>query len=157
MSIAHDRPRPAAGMILRLSLAPRRVSARELRATLAGYLASNGVPRSTSDQVLLAADEAFVNAFLHGGDVAGAVEVRAQVLDSEVLVEIHDRGCGFDVGTVDVDTLPDPLVTHGRGLFLIYHLMDRVEVRPPATGRGTLVRMAKRVPRRASRIVESIG
>jgi len=157
MSIAHEERPPAAGIVLRLSLPPRRASARELRATLAGYLAPNSVPRAIHDQVLLAADEAFVNAFLHGGDVAGAVEVRAQVLDSEVLVEIHDRGCGFDVGTVDVDTLPDPLVTHGRGLFLIYHLMDRVEVRPPATGRGTLVRMAKRVPRRASRIVESIG
>ena len=156
MSIAHDRPRPAAGMILRLSLAPRRVSARELRATLAGYLASNGVPRAICDQVLLAADEAFVNAFLHSGDVGGAVEMRAQVLDGEVLVEVRDRGCGFEAGTVDVDTMPDPLVSHGRGLFLIHHLMDRVEVRSPATGRGTLVRMAKRFSRLASPTVESI-
>jgi anti-sigma regulatory factor (Ser/Thr protein kinase) len=157
MSIAHKQRRPAAGMILRLSLPPRRTSARELRATLAGYLASSGVPRATSDQVLLAADEAFVNAFLHSGDVAGVVEMRAQVLDGEVLVEIRDRGCGFEARAVDVDTMPDPLVTHGRGLFLIHHLMDKVEVRSPATGRGTLVCMAKRFSRRASPIVESIG
>jgi anti-sigma regulatory factor (Ser/Thr protein kinase) len=157
MSIAHEGRLPAAGMALRLSLPPRRASARELRATLAGYLASNDVPRATSDQVLLAADEAFINAYMHGGDVAGAVEARAQVLDGEVLIEIRDRGCGFDAGTVDVDTMPDPLVTHGRGLFLIHHLMDKVEVRSPATGRGTLVCMAKRFSRRASRSVESIG
>ena len=157
MSIAHEERPPAAGVVLRLSLPPRRASARELRATLAGYLASNSVPRAIHDQVLLAADEAFVNAFLHSGDVGGAVEMRAQVLDGEVLVEVRDRGCGFEAGTVDVDTMPDPLVSHGRGLFLIHHLMDRVEVRSPATGRGTLVRMAKRFSRRVSPTIESIG
>src|SRR5664280_809960 len=132
MAIAHEERPPAAGIVLRLSLPPRRASARELRATLAGYLASNGVPRAIYDQVVLAADEAFVNAFLHSGDVAGAVEMRAQVLDGEVLVEVRDRGCGFEAGTADVDTMPDPLVSHGRGLFLIHHLMDKVEVRSPA-------------------------
>lgn len=157
MSIAPEERRPAAGTVLRLSLPPRRVSARKLRVTLAGYLESQDVPRAASDKVLLAADEAFVNAFMHGGDVAGVVDVRAQVLDGEVLVEVRDRGCGFDHGTTDVDTMPDPLVAHGRGLFLIHHLMDKVEVRSPATGRGTAVCMTKHFSRRAPGIVGSIG
>jgi len=144
-------------MVLRLDLPPRRASARQLRAALAGHLAAHGVPRAVSDQVLLAADEAFVNAFMHGGDIGGAVEVRAQVLHDQVLVEIRDRGCGFDAGTVDVATMPDPLATHGRGLFLIHQLMDKVEVRSPAAGHGTLVRMGRRFSRRASRIVGSTG
>ena len=38
--------------------------------------------------------------------------------------------------------LPDPLCTRGRGLFLIYHLMDDVEV--CSGGGGTVVRMWKR-------------
>ena len=68
-----------------------------------------------------------------------------------------ERPQGDIVAEIDDEAVPDPLVTHGRGLFLIYHLMDKVEVRSPATGRGTLVRMAKRFSRRVSPTIESIG
>jgi anti-sigma regulatory factor (Ser/Thr protein kinase) len=157
MRRARKEERTTAGVVLRLNLPPRRASARELRASLSGYLASNGVPRTIADEVLLAANEAFVNAFMHGGDVAGAVQVRAQVLDSRVLVEVRDRGCGFDPTSLDVDTTPDPLLAHGRGLFLIHHLMDEVEVRSPATGQGTLVCMGKRFSQSPPRVAESLG
>jgi anti-sigma regulatory factor (Ser/Thr protein kinase) len=156
--IEHSREegRPAARTVLQLSLSMRRASARRLRASLSGYLGSNGVPRATVNEVLLAANEAFVNAFVHGGDVTGAVTVRAQVLDGRVLVEIRDRGCGFDTQAMDIVATPDPLVAHGRGLFLIYQLMDQVDVRSPGSGQGTLVSMAKSFSRRPSRVAESI-
>ncbi len=143
--------------MLRLSLPLRRASARRLRVSLGGYLVASDVPRAIIDQVLLAADEAFINAFMHAGDVDGAVTLRAQVLGDQVLVEIRDRGRGFDVRAQDTVTTPDPLVTHGRGLFLIHQVMDQVEVRSPAGGQGTLVRMAKRFPGRPPRIAESMG
>ena len=84
--------------MLRLSLPPRRASARRLRLSLRAFLSSHDVPRATIDEVLLAADEAFINAFMHAGDVDGAVTIQAQVRADRILVEIRDRGCGFDVG-----------------------------------------------------------
>jgi anti-sigma regulatory factor (Ser/Thr protein kinase) len=143
--------------VLRLRLPLTRPAARRLRAASSAHLAAHGIPPEIAGEVLLAADEAFVNAFMHSGDVAGAVEVRVEVGDEHILVEIRDRGCGFDVGAFDAGSVPDPLVSHGRGLFLIHHLMDQVEVRSHESEPGTLVRMVKRLSHRPLRIVESPG
>jgi anti-sigma regulatory factor (Ser/Thr protein kinase) len=120
----------------------KRSSANRLRTALSGHLAANGVPRKAAREVLLAADEAFNNAFMHSGDV-GEIELRAEVGSSQVVVEIRDRGCGFDARGFDARAIPDPLVSHGRGLFLMHRLMDEVEVRSPGVGASTYVRMAK--------------
>lgn len=121
-----------------------RTSARTMRISLAAYLADSGVPHHAADDILLAADEAYINAFMHSGDVEGEVEVRAEVRAGRVLVEISDGGCGFEPASKDVWSQPDPLKTHGRGLFLIYHLMDDVNVRSGGAGQaGTYVRMIK--------------
>ena len=125
---------------MRLRLPLRRASARTLRASLARHLAQNDVPRPAADDVLLAADEAYINAFMHSGDIEGEVDVRAEVRAGRVLVEISDGGCGFELGSVDVWSRPDPFKTHGRGLFLIHHLMDDVKVRPGDAQRPRHVR-----------------
>jgi len=129
--------------VLRLRLPLTRVAAKRMRRSIAGLLSASGVPPKAAREVLLAADEAFINAFMHSGDVAGLVDVRVEVRTDRVLVEIRDRGCGFDPSSVDVEAVPDPMATHGRGLFLIHHLMDDVEVRSHERGAGTLVRMVK--------------
>ena len=67
------------GSVVRLRLPLRRSSARMLRTSLARHLALNSVPRHAADDVLLAADEAYINAFIHAGDVDGEVDVRAEV------------------------------------------------------------------------------
>ncbi len=126
---------------MRVCLPLRRSSANRLRTALTLHLASNGVPKKAAREVLLAADEAFNNALMHSGDV-GETELRAEVGRSRVVVEIRDRGCGFDARRFDAGAVPDPLVSHGRGLFLIHRLMDEVEVRSSGAA-GTHVRMAK--------------
>ncbi len=137
--------------ILRLRLPLERASAHTLRATLARHLNLNRVPRYAAYDVLLAADEAYINAFMHSGDIEGQVDVRAEVRAGRVLVEISDGGCGFEPGAVDVRSRPDPFETHGRGLFLIHHLMDDVHVRTGgADGRGACVSMVKDFRRRPS-------
>jgi anti-sigma regulatory factor (Ser/Thr protein kinase) len=136
-----SQPRDA-GATLCVRLPLRRSSANRLRAALSGHLVANGVPRKAAREVLLAADEAFNNAFMHSGDV-GETELRAEVGHSQVVIEIRDRGCGFDPRRFDAGAIPDPLVSHGRGLFLIHRLMDEVEVRSSGAGAGTYVRMAK--------------
>lgn len=140
--------------ILRLCLPLRRSSAGRLRSSVSGLLLANDVPAGAAGEVLLAADEAFTNAFMHSGDVAGEVHVHAEIRDSHVLVEISDGGCGFDPDALDVTAPPDPLRANGRGLFLIHRLMDEVEVTSRGAGTGTVVRMIKRF-RRPSRVVAS--
>ena len=136
-----NQPRDA-GAILCVRLPLRRSSANRLRVALSGHLAANGVPQKVAREVLLAADEAFNNAFMHSGDV-GETELRAEIGGSQVVVEIRDRGCGFDARKFDAKAIPDPLLSHGRGLFLIHRLMDEVEMRSPDAGAGTYLRMAK--------------
>jgi anti-sigma regulatory factor (Ser/Thr protein kinase) len=143
--------------VLRLRLPLRRSSARRLRLSVTALLDAGGVPAKAAGEVLLAADEAFTNAFMHSGDVTGEVRVRAEIRESHVLVEIRDGGCGFDTRAVDMTATPDPLLAHGRGLFLIHHLMDEVEVSSRNSGSGTVVRMVKRFQRRPARAVAAHG
>ena len=107
-----------------------------------------------------AVSEAVTNAIVHAyRGSPGTVRLRAGYSgDGEVQVEIIDRGCGIE----DVDLARQPFYTSceseersGMGFTLMESFMDRVDVRS-APGRGTAVRMTKRilprdeaVPRRA--------
>jgi serine/threonine-protein kinase RsbW len=72
--------------------------------------------------VRLSLEEAAANAFRHGNrnDPNKSVRVRYLVAPSEVLVEVQDDGCGFEV-----ENVPDPLADEnqdrpsGRGIFLM--------------------------------------
>jgi serine/threonine-protein kinase RsbW len=78
----------------------------------------------------LSLEEAIVNAIKHGhrNDTSKRVEVRFQVTDRQMLIEIRDQGPGFDP-----DGLPDPLAPQnlerpgGRGVFLIRQYMTWVQ------------------------------
>ena len=78
----------------------------------------------------LALEEAIVNAIKHGhrNDTSKCVEVRFQITDRQLLIEVRDEGPGFDP-----DGLPDPLAPEnlerpgGRGVFLIRQYMTWVQ------------------------------
>jgi serine/threonine-protein kinase RsbW len=78
----------------------------------------------------LALEEAIVNAIKHGhrNDTSKCVEVRFQVNEHQMLIEVRDQGPGFDP-----DGLPDPLAPQnlerpgGRGVFLIRQYMTWVQ------------------------------
>jgi serine/threonine-protein kinase RsbW len=75
------------------------------------------------DGVMLAVHEAMVNAQRHGG---GVTKATAGFDGSNVVVEIADRGKGFDVP--DSPELADIAAETGRGLFLIRNLADDAKV-----------------------------
>lgn len=112
-----------------------------LRQSLRSLLFRHDVPQDIADDIVLSTQEACNNAIVHGRDREGMVEITACLSGDWVSIEVKDRGRGFDVGTIHVDHQPDALRASGRGLFLIYHLMDDVEVCSSAT--GTVVRMSK--------------
>lgn len=76
-----------------------------------------------ADGAILAVHEAMVNAQRHGGGVTRAT---AGLDGSTLVVEITDRGRGFDLP--ESPGLADAAAEQGRGLFLIRHLASRAQV-----------------------------
>ncbi len=95
-----------------------------------------------SNDLILATQEACNNAGRHAADPAGC-DVVVTCLDDTVVIEVADRGRGFDLESVKAMWPPQPLKSDGRGLFLMAELTDQIEVvRRP---QGTLVRIFKLV------------
>jgi serine/threonine-protein kinase RsbW len=81
--------------------------------------------------VPVALTEAMANAILrgNGGEVTRSVRVCAEIAGDTLCVEVTDEGVGFDAEAARAMCL-DPDWTgreDGRGVFLMFALMDRVE------------------------------
>lgn len=84
----------------------------------------------------------------HAGQPGHAIELRAELGDGLVTIEIHDRGQSippealqgagdaFDFSMDDLDELP----THGMGLGLVLATVDEFDYAPGEAGNRTLVR-----------------
>ena len=102
------------------------------------------------EEIELAMREALANAVIHGNrqDPDKRVAVRAFCQpDRGILLVIDDEGSGFNPAKVPNPIHAECLMeTHGRGLFLIRRLMDRVRV----SRKGTRITMVKRLKRPGS-------
>ena len=121
---------------------PQRGSACDMRCALRAYMAERSLDARVVNDVVLAADEAFINALIHAGD-EGVILVSAWVEDGEAYVVVRDLGPGFDATALTRDTPPDHDEPHGRGLFLIRAMMDQVQITSGRT--GTTVQMVRRI------------
>jgi serine/threonine-protein kinase RsbW len=81
--------------------------------------------------VPVALSEALSNAILRGNESQPGkqVRVRAIIEGRSLIFEVVDEGPGFDIVASNIDpTTPENIgKEEGRGLFLMQHLMDRVE------------------------------
>ena len=106
-------------------------------------VAKMGVIALEKSNLFIALDEAFVNAVKHGNknDPTKLVRVGAELSPKEACFTVEDEGEGFDV-----QTIPDPcdpanlFKSSGRGVLLIYNIMDEVEY----NAQGNRVKMVKR-------------
>ena len=102
-----------------------------------------GVIKPDRSNLFIALDEAFVNAVKHGNknDQHKLVRITAELSAKEARFTIEDEGEGFNVSDI-----PDPrdpanlFKTSGRGVLLIYNIMDEVEYNE----RGNSLTMVKR-------------
>ena len=122
---------------------PRRASAAEMRQALRAFLAEQALDAAVAYEVVLAADEAFINAVMHADGAADVIRVSAYVSANEASVEVQDGGGGFTYRRSDPRSVPDVRRPNGRGVFLIENMMDEVSVR--SGRRGTTVRMVRRL------------
>ena len=102
-----------------------------------------GIIQPERSNLFIALDEAFVNAVVHGNrnDRSKLVRIIAELTSKEARFTIEDEGEGFDVRNVPDPRDPSNLFkTSGRGVLLIYNIMDEVEYNE----RGNRLTMVKR-------------
>ncbi|HEY0004659.1 MAG TPA: ATP-binding protein [Pyrinomonadaceae bacterium] len=106
-------------------------------------VAKLGIIQPEKSNLFVALDEAFVNAVKHGNrsDLHKLVRITAELSASEARFTVEDEGEGFDVRAI-----PDPcdpanlFKSSGRGVLLIYNIMDEVQYNE----RGNRLTMVKR-------------
>ncbi len=133
---ANESTRPR----LRFRLPPDPARLRRARHRLRDYLQEHLLDPAAVDDVVLSIEEAMSNAVRHSG-AGDDLEVELGFEGTDLITEVRDHGCGFDVERFDPQRLPDPLSSSGRGLYLIAHLMDELELRSEG---GLRVRAVRR-------------
>ena len=102
-----------------------------------------GLIRPERSNLFIALDEAFVNAVKHGNknNPNKLLRITAELSRKEACFTVEDEGEGFDVGEIPDPCDPANLFrTSGRGVLLIYNIMDEVEY----NAQGNRVKMVKR-------------
>ena len=106
-------------------------------------VAKLGLIRPERSNLFIALDEAFVNAVKHGNknDLTKLVKITAELSEKEASFTVEDEGEGFDIHEIPDPCDPANLFrTSGRGVLLIYNIMDEVEY----NAQGNRVKMVKR-------------
>lgn len=126
-------------------LPSERGASRLIMEELLEQLGIHGWSPSDIFAIHLAAEEAIVNAILHGNklDVAKTVRVTCTVSPDLARIEVEDEGQGFDPSAVPDCRLDERLeAPNGRGVMLMRTFMTRIEY----NDRGNRVLMEKRRP-----------
>jgi CheY-like chemotaxis protein len=106
-------------------------------------VAKLGVIKPERSNLFIALDEAFVNAVKHGNknDHSKMVRITAELSSKEARFTVEDEGEGFNVQEIPDPRDPENLFkTSGRGVLLIYNIMDEVKYNE----RGNRLTMVKR-------------
>ena len=106
-------------------------------------VAKLGLIRPDRSNLFVALDEAFVNAVKHGNknDPTKLLRISAELSPKEASFTVEDEGEGFNVREIPDPCDPENLFrTSGRGVLLIYNIMDEVEY----NAQGNRVKMVKR-------------
>jgi len=106
-------------------------------------VAKLGLIRPERSNLFVALDEAFVNAVKHGNknDPTKLLKIGAELSPKEASFTVEDEGEGFDIREIPNPCDPENLFrTSGRGVLLIYNIMDEVEY----NAQGNRVKMVKR-------------
>lgn len=94
------------------------------------YAAPAHLSDSQTSDLAIAVSEALANAAIHGNrlDPDSPVSVAVRVAADGVTIDIQDSGPGFDhSGVRDPTADAHVLMPGGRGVFLMRHLVDRIE------------------------------
>lgn len=113
-----------------------------IRRAVLSIARSMGFTEQTAADIELSVAEAITNAVEHGspGHNRNTVAISCKVGEDRLSIEVRDEGLGFDLP--EDGECRESMEEHGRGLRLIYKLMDKVNV--CHTNRGSRIRMVKK-------------
>ncbi len=115
------------------------------RLALSGLVRELAVEEELLADLKLAVTEACGNAVRHAyPDGEGQVSVRYLVADGAIEMIVEDQGSGFEPDDRVGAPLPGPRES-GMGMPIMGAIVDELDVQPGADGRGTVVRMLKRL------------
>jgi serine/threonine-protein kinase RsbW len=116
-----------------------------VRRAVESVASSLGFSDENAADIELSVAEAVTNAVEHGSRQLGhPIVVACKVVDGKMIIDVRDDGRGFEM----TSHVPEWFSENGRGLRLIYELMDNVHIR--CTEKGALIRMIKEMPPPAS-------
>lgn len=106
-----------------------------------GVAGAAGFDEDEQYKLSMAVREVLINALEHGsrGDVNKPIGLQFALLSDRLVVEVHDKGPGFNL-----EAVPDPrdaehlLRTSGRGLFLVRCFADELQVQSGRNGGATV-------------------
>jgi serine/threonine-protein kinase RsbW len=115
------------------------------RLALTGLLRPLAVEPEVIADVKLALTEACSNSVRHAyaDGREGAVEIRYELLDARLAVEVSDEGGGFDPALLEVDT--GDLDEGGLGIAIIRAVTDDLSIGPRSGGTGACLRFTKQL------------
>jgi serine/threonine-protein kinase RsbW len=123
-----------------VNLPSERGSNRQVTDQLLEQLGVHGWPPADIFAIHLAAEEAIVNAIVHGNklDPTKKVHVECEVSTTVVRISISDEGAGFDPASVPDCTVEERLeAPSGRGVMLMKSFMTSIEYN--ATGNAVVL------------------
>jgi len=114
---------------------------------LESALRQAGLAEEIIADIAISVTEIVNNAIDHGnaGDSEKMVRLELTIDVDEVKIEVTDEGEGFNPETVADPLAQENLLREvGRGIFIVRHLMDTVDI-DSVPGRGTMVQITKKL------------
>jgi serine/threonine-protein kinase RsbW len=113
------------------------------RLVLTGIARIQAIEEETLGDLKLAVTEACSNAIRHAYDDSetGRVEIRYELDDDSIVLEITDQGAGFDLRPDHADAIE--LGEDGMGLAIIRAVVDELDIEAGPGGRGSRLRLTK--------------
>ena len=115
------------------------------RLALAGIAQEVPMSEAVLADLKLVVTEACGNAVRHASSPeSGVVQVRFELGDGEIRIAVEDEGGGAAFAGDDV-SFPEEPAESGMGLAIIQAIVDELRIERREDGRGTVVRMRKRL------------
>jgi sigma-B regulation protein RsbU (phosphoserine phosphatase) len=132
--------------VLQLRFPARAAELKRVRDAVRESVEDCGCSAKSTADVVLATDEACQNIIRHAyrGDSDNVIELEIEHRGDRLVFSLTDQAPTIDPSRVKPRDLAD-IRPGGLGTYFIRRVMDEVEFLKPASGRGNLLRMVRRI------------
>ncbi len=132
--------------VLQLRFPARAAELKRVRDAVRESLEGCGCSAKSAADIVLATDEACQNIIRHAyrGDSDNVIELEVEHRGDRLVFSLTDHAPAIDPSRVKPRDLED-LRPGGLGTYFIRRVMDEVEFQRPASGRGNLLIMVRRI------------